>query len=242
MGRTKQSSKPGAKVVGYVRVSKEEQVLSPEGQRATLQRWCTANGYDLVAVHEEHLTGTAKRGAEVALNRRPALLAALAALEEHKAAVLLVAKRDRLSRDPILTAMIERLAARHGARVVSTAGEGTDSQDPTGILMRRMVDAFAEYEALLIAARTAAALAVKRTRGEKTGGDVPYGFFLAADGVHLVELPEEQEVIRLARELRAAGWSLRKIGAELGRRGALPRNGSAWHPQTVARLAGEVNG
>ncbi len=39
--------------------------------------------------------------------------------------------------------------------------------------MRRIVDAFAEYERLLIKAHTRAALAVKRSRGEQTC-DIPY--------------------------------------------------------------------
>ena len=39
--------------------------------------------------------------------------------------------------------------------------------------MRRMIDAFAEYEKLIIGARTKSRLAAKRRRGEKTGGMVP---------------------------------------------------------------------
>jgi len=70
--------------------------------------------------------------------------------------------------------------------------------------MRRIVDAFAEYERLLIKARTRAALAVKRSRGERTG-DVPYGSQLAADGVHLEPLPAEQRMVTSVRKARAAG-------------------------------------
>ena len=81
--------------------------------------------------------------------------------------MLLVAKRDRLGRDVIAVAMIERLIAKRGARVVSAAGEGTDSDDPSALLMRRLIDSFAEYERALIAARTRAALAAKRRRGER---------------------------------------------------------------------------
>ena len=36
----------------------------------------------------------------------------------------------------IAVAMIERLIAKRGARIVSAAGEGTDSDDPSGMLMR----------------------------------------------------------------------------------------------------------
>ena len=41
---------------------------------------------------------------------------------------------------------------------------------------------------------------------------VPYGFRLAADGVHLEEDPAEARAVALVRELRAEGLSLRAIG------------------------------
>jgi DNA invertase Pin-like site-specific DNA recombinase len=60
--------------------------------------------------------------------------------------VLLVAKRDRIGRlDPLPMAMIESAVRRKRARIVSAAGEGTENDDPSSILMRRMIDAFAEY-------------------------------------------------------------------------------------------------
>jgi hypothetical protein len=65
----------------------------------------------------------------------PVLLEAVAALR--RGDVLLVAKRDRIGRDVIAVAMIERLVAKRGARVISAAGEGTESDDPAGLLMRR---------------------------------------------------------------------------------------------------------
>jgi Resolvase, N terminal domain len=85
--------------------------------------------------------------------------------------VLLVANHDRIGRlEPMTMAMIERAVQRKGGRIVSAAGEGTENDDPSSILMRRMVDALAEYERLVIKARTKATLGSKRKRGEKTGG------------------------------------------------------------------------
>jgi len=224
----------GTKAIGYLRVSTDEQALGPEAQRAALDRWCAVNGVELVAVHADlGVSGAAP------LDRRPGMIAALADLAELDAGLLLVAKRDRLARDPFVTAMIEAAAARSGARIASAAGEGTEDDGPTSILMRRMVDAFAEYERLIIKARTCAALAVKKSRGERTGG-VPYGFALAADGVHLDPCAAEQEIIAAARTLKAAGLSLRKIGAELEARGMLPRTGRSWHAETVKALLVEA--
>lgn len=217
-------------VVGYVRVSTDEQALGPDAQREALERWCAANGAALVAAYEDlGVSGGA------ALDKRPALLDALEALETHGAGVLLVAKRDRLARDTMVAAMVERMAQRAGATVASADGTG-NGDSPEAMLMRRMVDAFAEYERALIGARTRAALAVKRARGERVG-HIPYGMQLAADGVHLEPHPGEQDVLAMVREYRAEGLTLRAIGRRLTSRGILPRSGGKWHPQTVARVA-----
>jgi DNA invertase Pin-like site-specific DNA recombinase len=233
MPRTPQRS-PAAdprKVVGYVRVSTDEQELGPVAQREALARWCAARGAELVAVCED-LGVSGGDG----LDRRPGLLAALAALEEHGAGVLLASKRDRLARDPMVAAMVEAAAERVGARVLSAAGEGTEGTDPTSILMRRIVDAFAEYERLVIRARTRSALGVKKARGERVGS-IPYGSRLAADGRTLEADPAEGRAVELVRELRAEGLTLRAIGARLEAAGCAPRGGGRWHPDTVARIA-----
>ena len=83
---------------------------------------------------------------------------------------------------------------------------------------------------------TALAMAHKRANDEYTGGEAPYGWRVAADGSALEPHAGEQEAISIARELRAAGLSLRKVGAALAARGVLPRTGKAWHPEKVKRL------
>lgn len=82
---------------------------------------------------------------------------------------------------------------------------------------------------------TKAALAVKASRGERTG-QVPYGSRLAADGVHLEADPEEQRAIALVAQYQSEGISLRAIGARLEAAGCVPRGGARWHPDTVARI------
>lgn len=229
MPRTSRPAPSPSLVVGYVRASTDRQDLSPDAQRASLTRWCEANGARLVAVHEDAgVSGAAP------LDKRPGLLAALDALTANGAGVLLVAKRDRLARDVVVAAMVERLAERSGARVLAADGTG-NGVGPEAQLMRGIVDLFAQYERALIRARTKAALAVKAARGERTGG-VPYGFRLAADGLHVVANPEEAAVVERARTLRAEGRTLRAIAADLDTRGTAPRGGGRWHPQTVANI------
>jgi DNA invertase Pin-like site-specific DNA recombinase len=226
----KQRQTDTRKVIGYVRVSTDEQTLGPEAQRAALARWCRQHGAELVDVHaDQGISG----GAEI--EARPALMAALAALKTDGAGVLLVAKRDRLARDNYVNAMVHRLVERSGATVRSADGSG-DGDGPEAVLMRRIVEAFAEYERLLIQARTRAALAVKKARNERVGAPA-YGWRLATDGVHLEADPAEQATMRRVQEYRRQGLTLREIGERLAAEGLVPRAGGAWHPQTIANVS-----
>lgn len=220
-----------AAAVAYIRVSTEDQTLGPDAQRAALTAWAQRAGVEIVAWFEDRgVSGVA------AIDRRPGLLAAIDALAEHGAGLLAVAKRDRLARDVVAAAMIERMAERVGARVTSAAGEG-EGDDPASKLMRTMIDAFAQYEAAIIKARTRAALQVKKTRGEVWNGSLPYGTTRAADGAHVEADADEAKVVAAIRDLAAAGWTCRAIAAELDRRGVVNRAGRPLHFTAVARIA-----
>ena len=113
--------------------------------------------------------------------------------------------------------MIEAAVRRRGARIVSAAGEGTEGDGPTDVLMRRIVDAFAEYERLVIKARTKAALQVKKARGERRSGRLPYGTELAGEEIPSYRLPCELAVLETIKELRAGGLTLQAIASEFER-------------------------
>ncbi len=228
-------ARPGSPLaaVAYLRVSTDDQALGPEAQRAAVEAWAARAGVDVVAWHvDAGVSGAAP------IEARPALGAALAALREHGAGVLVVAKRDRLARDPYVACAVERAAESTGARVVSADGTG-NGDTPADAFMRRILDGAAEYERGLIRARTRAALGVKKARGERVGA-VPFGMRLAHDGVRLVPDDLEQGTIARARELRAAGWSLRDVAAALAAEGRRSRAGRAFDPKQVARMLADV--
>lgn len=158
-------------------------------------------------------------------------MAALGELRALRAGVLVVAKRDRLARDVYVAATIERAAVAGGARVVSA--DGTANGDtPADAFMRTILDAAAAYERALIRARTKAALAAKRARGERSG-EVPYGY--RADDTGRLDADEaEQAVLAVVAELRAAGLSHRAIVAELRARGLVSRSGRPFAKTQVA--------
>ncbi len=92
------STANAAKVlISYVRVSTDRQGKSGLGldaQRAAIQAFADANGYEVVREYQEIETA---KGAD-ALDRRPQLAAALSQARKLKCAVV-VSKLDRLSRD-----------------------------------------------------------------------------------------------------------------------------------------------
>jgi DNA invertase Pin-like site-specific DNA recombinase len=190
--------------------------------------WCAERHLSLTAVYEDiGVSGGA------ALDKRPGLMAAIEALEPGMA--LVAVKRDRLARDTMNAAMIERLAERAGARVLTCDGAG-EGDTPEAMLMRTMIDAFAQYERQIIKARTKAALAVKREKGEKLGGRVPYGYQLAADGTTLAPHAAEQVVIAVAKALHATGLSSRAIAARLAARGLYSRVGTVFTPSAILAM------
>lgn len=130
------------RAVIYRRVSTDEQAesgLGLEAQLAACQATAARMAWEIVTIPEDSMSGG------LPLEKRTILLDALAELG--RGDVLLVAKRDRLSRGDIMTtAMIEAAVQRAGARIVSAAGEGTEADDPASVLMRHIIDAFGEYK------------------------------------------------------------------------------------------------
>ncbi|TXG87851.1 MAG: recombinase family protein [Rhodocyclaceae bacterium] len=210
----------------YLRVSTAQQAQSGAGLDAQEDACRRAAGTLAGVYKDEGVSG------KTGLDKRPALLEAIAELG--KGDVLIVAKRDRLGRDPLAVAMIESAVKRKGARIASAAGEGSDGDSPTDILMRRMVDAFAEYERLVIGARTKSALQAKKARNERVGS-IPYGHRLDDDGKTLIADNDERAIIAEVIQLQAEGLSLRAIAARLESAGHRPR-GNGWHPQTVKNI------
>jgi len=220
------------KVIVYRRVSTDQQSDSKNGLNSQLDicaAWAKNNNTDIHADFTDTISGAAS------IEKRNGLMSALNELD--KGSILLVAKRDRLGRDPMVLAMIEATVNRAGASIVSAAGEGTENDDPTSVLMRRMVDAFSEYERLLIGARTKAALAAKKSRRERTGS-IPFGYSLDANGVNLIEEKSEMAARKLAAVMRADGLGYTAIARSLADRGMFSRNGKIFQAVQIQRMIG----
>lgn len=214
--------------VAVLRVSTESQAesgLGLDGQRAAIEAFAAKEGLTVASWHTDAgVSGSAD------LSKRLGLMAALAELKA--GSVLVCSKRDRLSRDELLSAWLSKEVAKKGARILSAAGEGDDST-PAGKLMRRIIESFAEYERQIIMARTRAAVQAKRARG-LAHGHPPYGWSADASK-RLQPHADEQAILARIRALRASGASWRAITETLNSEGVPSKLGGAWHPTQTRR-------
>lgn len=227
MPAKKQSTDPNL-AIAYLRVSTEEQTLGIAAQREAITRWAILKGVRIASWHTDMgISG----GAE--MDARKGLLEALRAIREHRAGCLVAHKADRIARDVYVAECVKRDLKSAGS--VLSLVEGIQGTDAFAEMAQTVMDAAARLERRMIAARTKAALAVKKSKGERIGS-VPFGFQLAADGVHLEPNPEEMPSLCRILELREAGKGGRRIAAALTLEGFKPR-GKAWNPGNLQFLA-----
>ena len=152
-------------MVTYLRVSTSEQSLSGlgiEAQRATVVGYAQRKGLTILdEFRDEGISAKSLRG-------RPGALHALEAVRSGKAAGLLVAKMDRLSRSVVDGASLMEQAAREGW-TLHFADLDIDTSTPAGEMAANIIISGSQYERRLISQRTRDALAAKRARGERLG-------------------------------------------------------------------------
>ncbi len=206
-------SPSGTRVVGYLRVSTEEQEDSGLGlaaQRSAIEAEAAHKGWILVTIIEDAESGRS-------MKNRKGLEAAMALIEAGMAEVLLVSKLDRLSRSTADFANTLDRATKNDWKIVAI-DMGLDMTTPNGEMVASILMSIAQWERRTIGQRTKDALAVKKSNGQHLGR--PSG------------LPE-RVVTRIARE-RAEGASLRTIATNLNA-DAIPasRGGTEWHASSV---------
>ena len=220
------------RTVAYLRVSTDKQAdhgVSLDAQRAKVRAYAELFELDLVAVEVD--AGFSAKSLD-----RPGLDRVLGMLRAGTADALLVVKLDRLTRSVRdLCDLVDRYF-RDGRYALMSVGEQVDTRSAAGRMVLNMLTVIGQWEREAIGERTAVAMQHKAARGEYTGGGAPFGFALGADGTTLVPVEAEQAVIASARELRAAGASLRAVAATLAERGVRARSGRPFVASQIARM------
>jgi DNA invertase Pin-like site-specific DNA recombinase len=219
------------KAIGYIRVSTEDQAregVSLDNQKSKIMTYCELKDLDLIEIIED-------AGISAKNLNRPGVQRVLEMVRKKEVNAVVVYKLDRMFRSTEDALQTTRRFDKWGISFHSIH-ETLDTKSAMGKFFFTLVAALAEMERGIIGERTKAALAHKRANGEKTGGDVPYGYDLDETG-HLVENEAEQKAIRLIHDLNQKGYSLREICRELEKEGHRTKTGKiSWNPKTVSMI------
>lgn len=211
-GPTADSGVAAMRVIGYVRVSTDEQGVSGlglEAQRGAILAECLRRGWTLARI-ETDVAGGGKLD-------RPGLNAAVEAVACGEVAGLVVSKLDRLSRSVAdFSALLERFRSKGWGLVILDLG--IDTTTIMGEAMATMAATFAQVERRRIGERTREALAVRKAQGVQLG---------RRSGV-------APTVVKRIRRQRASGKTFAQIAARLNAdRVPTAQGGRQWHPATV---------
>jgi len=215
--------------LGYLRISKEEDgSLSLDYQRAEILKLAEKEGYRLIGLEtDEGISGKS-------ISKRPAVLRLLDAVDARAVDAVILYKSDRLSRNGLESLQIESLFQKRGVELISCTEGRLASGNLEDEFMSFIRAGLNQRERKLIAMRTKQALSRKRERGEKLGGECPYGF-TSVDGI-LALNPEEQRVIAKITNLNNKRFSLRQIVSWLGSHGYRNRRGQYFSKTSIERI------
>jgi len=201
------------KVVGYIRVSTQEQADSGAGlaaQREAIESECERRNMRLVRIVDD-------AGYSAKNLKRPGIQEAMTMLKAHEADGLVVSKLDRLSRSLLDFASLMEQARREGWSLIAL-DLGVDTSTPSGEMMASVLATFAQFERRLIGQRTKDALAVRKATGTKLGRPRVLS----------------TSIVRYIRDLRAGGLTYRAIAERLNEQGVpTAQGGREWHAGTV---------
>jgi len=213
MAKTAKILSDPSKVVGYIRVSSQDQADSGLGlaaQRTTIEAQCAARCLTLVTIRED--AGLSGKNVN-----RPGLSAALKDVESGGVGGIVVSKLDRLSRSLKDFADLMDRAQKTGWNLIA-CDLGIDLSTPSGEFMANVMSSAAQWERRIISQRTKEALAEKRAAGASLGRPkaVP------------------TDVVSRILSDRQTGRGLTAIAEQLNEEGVPTAHGGArWYASTV---------
>lgn len=205
------------RVVGYLRVSTDEQVRSGLGldaQTSAIRSEAQRRGWDIVdLISDPGVSGTKRH------DQRPGFRRVLDLLESRAVDAVVVAKLDRLGRRLEHQCQILGLAERNGWGLIALDVD-LDTTTAAGKLTANIMGAVNQHFRDVIAERTREALAEKKAQGVRLGRP------------RLVTT----EIAARIQTQRISGATLQSVADRLNADGVTTPTGRAWTPATVRRV------
>ena len=231
------------KVIGYVRVSTEEQAnngATSEEDKKNNPDAEVMKGYS-IAAQQNMISGYCKvhdlpepefildEGFSGKDTNRPGLQELFRQVDEKQVDHVVVTAIDRLSRSTM--DLLDTVCKRFGKEVgFHSVQQQLDTSSPMGMFSLTILGAFANLERDMISVRTKAGMAEKKRRGERVGRN-PFGFKTGPG--QLVVDEETMPIVIEIFMIRNYGARLQHIADTLNKRGLPSPRGGTWWPSTI---------
>lgn len=222
-------SKRQRECVSYLRVSGEAQARAGrdglERQRRVIAAWAKRSRTSIVREYCDKAVSGTKAGDE-----RPAMAQMFADLVASGGIppIVVIERTDRLARDLIEGELILKKLNELGVTLVcaETGATVTEDTTPTGILVRQILGAVAQFDKSSIVSKLKAARVAKRNTTGRCEGRKPYG-----------TRPGEAAGVEMILSLRKQGLSLANIATKLTEASMPTRSGKPWTRASVLKVA-----
>jgi site-specific DNA recombinase len=216
------------KAVAYLRCStqKQAEALSIEVQRDRIDQYCKLKNIEVIdTIVDEGISGGVNAS-------REGFVRLLGRIEENGIEAVVLYSLERLSRDMLTLLALERFLDEYDIELHTVEGQ-VSVDSPDGFLSFAMRAFLGEMERRQVKYRTKRAMEHKKAAGQVVGS-VPYGY--RRDGDNLIEVPEEQAVIKLANRHYQKGMSLAEVVRRVHKAGHRTRSGRPFRAQQILRL------
>lgn len=202
---------------------------SMEHQEAKLRAYCSLMNYDKVILKMDNgISGKSTKN-------RTGFQEVMELVETGDIAAVIVYSLSRFARNTKDTLQVIEVLRNNGVSFHSLT-ERIDTDSPTGRFFLTVMAGLAELERETTVQRITDVLQHKKLNSERTG-QIPFGYNLSSDGVHLVKNENEQKAITIVNELHASGESYQSIANKLTELNITNKKGIVkWNKTQVYRI------
>lgn len=209
------------KAFGYTRLSGKGQEAGDgvQRQKLAIQKFAAHNDIEIVGFFHDTQTGKDEWEERVGWS---AMIDAMNGVR-----TILVEKLDRVARIVLIQELILRDLKKRDIRMLTSAGDDTEDEQPERVMFRQMLGVFASYERTMIVAKLRGARQRIKARKGKCEGRKAYG-----------DNPEKPEEVSIRERIikLSADHNTNQIAAILNAEGIPSSTGKAWYPNVVQRI------